>query len=404
MKIPRCKGTRDLLPGDMAKFRYIESVFRDKCLQSGYREVRTPTLEYLHLFTSAGTLTPEMLGRVYSFLDWDGWSGERVVLRPDGTIPVTRLYGEHLMGTSPAKLFYVENIFTFEGTGEDARERWECGVELIGSSGYIADVELVMLAVSVLKQLNFDNIEVRLSHAGLIEALLKEVGSAELLQKVLEGYSDALNEVQGNKPELAKQLGLLLSLKGKSKGFLENLRAILPAIGTTFDELTRVTELLTALGCNYNIHLASGLGFEYYTGTIFQLYCMGQKLGGGGRYDELIPLLSDNSTPAAGFALYVDHIMDLMSSFKPMEAVNEAVLIKPVSGSIDNVKSCFELCGLLHEAGFIAELDFGRNDESRCRWILVASGDLFDLSDRYNDKKFHKLTGKEAFEKLEESR
>jgi len=92
MRVQRCKGTRDLSPDEMARFRLIEAVFRDRCLRWGYQEVRTPTIEYLHLFTSAGTLTPSMLGKVYSFLDWDGWSGERVVLRPDGTIPIARLY------------------------------------------------------------------------------------------------------------------------------------------------------------------------------------------------------------------------------------------------------------------------------------------------------------------------
>jgi len=81
MRVQKCKGTRDLSPEEMVRFRLIEGVFRDCCFKWGYREVRTPTIEYLHLFTSAGTLTPGMLGKVYSFLDWDGWSGERVVLR-----------------------------------------------------------------------------------------------------------------------------------------------------------------------------------------------------------------------------------------------------------------------------------------------------------------------------------
>ncbi len=94
MRVQRCKGTRDLSPAEMSRFRLIEGAFRDCCLAGGYREVRTPTLEYLHLFTSTGTLTPGTLGKVYSFLDWDGWSGERVVLRPDATIPVARAYVE----------------------------------------------------------------------------------------------------------------------------------------------------------------------------------------------------------------------------------------------------------------------------------------------------------------------
>jgi histidyl-tRNA synthetase len=78
----RCAGMRNILPSEMRYFRYIEKTFRDVCTGWGYEEVRTPTLERLHLFTSAGTLSPQMLGRVYSFLDWDGWTGERVVLRP----------------------------------------------------------------------------------------------------------------------------------------------------------------------------------------------------------------------------------------------------------------------------------------------------------------------------------
>ena len=72
MTTQRCKGSQDLLPEDMTKFRYIEKVFRSCCLGWGYKEIRTPTLEYLHLFTSTGTLTPSMLNRVYSFLDWNG--------------------------------------------------------------------------------------------------------------------------------------------------------------------------------------------------------------------------------------------------------------------------------------------------------------------------------------------
>jgi histidyl-tRNA synthetase len=69
---------RDLFPSDMEKFRLITEIFRESCNKWGYEEVRTPTLEHLHLFTQAGTLTPGMLNKVYSFLDWDGWDGERL--------------------------------------------------------------------------------------------------------------------------------------------------------------------------------------------------------------------------------------------------------------------------------------------------------------------------------------
>ncbi len=67
----RCRGMRDLLPDVMRRFRRVEEAFRTACLSWAYEQIRTPVLEHLHLFTTAGTLSPQMLGRVYSFLDWD---------------------------------------------------------------------------------------------------------------------------------------------------------------------------------------------------------------------------------------------------------------------------------------------------------------------------------------------
>ena len=141
----RCPGMRDLLPQQMDRYRRVEDDFARVCASWGYAEVRTPAIEYLHLFTAAGTLSPQMLGRVYSFLDWDGWSGERVVLRPDATIPAARLYVENLPPGAPARFFYVQNVFRFTA-GDESREDWQCGVELIGDPSPTGDVELVLLA------------------------------------------------------------------------------------------------------------------------------------------------------------------------------------------------------------------------------------------------------------------
>ncbi|MCK4369021.1 MAG: histidine--tRNA ligase family protein, partial [Dehalococcoidales bacterium] len=311
MRIQRCKGTRDLSPEEMAGFRLIEGAFRDCCLKWGYKEVRTPTLEYLHLFTSTGTLTPGMLSKVYSFLDWDGWSGERVVLRPDGTIPVARLYIDSMEGEELAKLFYIANVFIFEATGKKTRERWQCGAELIGAGSPSADAELVMLALEVLRRLKLEGIELRLSHAGLIKALLAKLGlSAEeqirMFDRILDGDTEALAKVKIERPELGRTLYSLLELKGKSAEFAKKLKALfaqdLPEFKPYIDDCTNIAELLEALGCDYQIDIASGRGFEYYTGVIFQFFKDEEKIGGGGRYDALIPLMGGEDTPASGFA------------------------------------------------------------------------------------------------------
>ncbi|MBT3362826.1 MAG: histidine--tRNA ligase family protein [Chloroflexi bacterium] len=402
MKVPRCKGTKDLMPLDMALFRRIENVFTTSCVKWGYKEVRTPTLEYLHLFTSAGTLTPEMLGRVYSFLDWDGWSGERVVLRPDGTIPIARMYAETMSESGLAKLFYVENLFAFDSTGHESRERWECGVELIGDTGISGDVELIMLALETLAKLGINDVEVRLSHAGLIRELLDEVGSAELLQKLIDGKKDAINELKSVNTDLAKKLSLIFGVNGKNKGYLDNLRAIFPTLSATFDDLSNVTQLLEAAGLNYNLQLASGLGFEYYTGTIFQLYYKGKKLGGGGRYDELIPLVGDGPTPASGFALYVGHIMQIVQPIKPADASAKRILIKPSGTDADSMKGCYGLADSLRKKDYIVELELCCRDEDGYSWIITGDKE-FSLTENTTGKQQKGLSGAQVIKCLEAS-
>ncbi len=393
MKVERCKGFGDLSPEKMARFRLIEEVFRDRCLSWGYREVRTPTLEYLYLFTSVGTLTPGMLGRVYSFLDWDGWSGERVVLRPDGTIPIARLYIDSMADKGLVRLFYVTNVFMFEETGKKSRERWQCGAELIGVNSVVADVELVTLALEVLRGLGLKDIRVRLSHAGLIRALLQrlELSSGEqaaIFDHILDGDIGALAGIKPDKPELVEALALLLRLKGKSSGFLKNIKAVfaqhLPEFEPSLDSFIGVVGLLETLGCDYRIDLASGKGFEYYTGIIFNLSVGEEKVGGGGRYDALIPLMGGRDTPAAGFALYLDSLMKLIKAPLLAPPMARRVLVRAAS---EAVKDGFGIARRLRGAGFIAEMALDRQEVADYGFILEVQPNRFTLTDRLSGKK-----------------
>lgn len=372
----RCKGNRDLLPQDMESFRNVEEAFRSSCLKWGYEEIRTPTLEYLHLFTSTGTLTPTMLGRVYSFLDWDGWSGERVVLRPDGTIPTARLYIESLLQASPAKLFYVENIFSFEETGKESRERWQGGAEMLGSTSPSADVELIMLAEEVLRKLGISGTILYLSHAGLIRSLLREMGldSAQqnrIFDQIMDGNaSETLKTVGAGDSRLKDSLSLLFDLSGTSPGFIQNVRATLtrdfPRLEPAINDFLAIAQLLTDMGCVYQVDMALGKGFEYYTGVIFRFQVGARKLGGGGRYDDLIPLMGGGDVAACGFALDFD---PLVANSKSPDNSRSTILVRAEhTGKIDKV--VFETANILRQAGYKADLDQGCTGTTKHRWIL----------------------------------
>ncbi len=409
MKIQRCKGMRDLSPAEMTVFRLVEGISRDICAGWGYQEVRTPTIEHLHLFTSAGTLTPGMLGKVYSFLDWDGWSGERVVLRPDSTIPVARLYTESKEDGGLARLFYATNIFIFEEAGEKTRERWQCGAELIGAGAAMADTELIALSLEVLKKLGLKGVELRLSHAGLIKALLERLGLSpdeqnKMFDRILDGDAEALAEVSRESPEVGNTLRPFLSLKGQSPGFLRNQRDLLaqsmPEVRPHLDDFLKAVALLDELGVKYQINIASGAGFEYYTGIIFQLFIGKEKVGGGGRYDALIPSMGGGDVPASGFALYLDRLMNLVKPEVFVKTVPERVLVRVKSDGA--TKEAFKAAADLRGAGYIAELDLN-GQKTDARWMLEVRSEApkFTMVDNIKSKRVDFQTFNEVLKQLE---
>jgi histidyl-tRNA synthetase len=402
METQKCKGARDLLPLDMERFRQIEDAFLNSCLTWGYREIKTPTLEYIHLFTQAGTLTPAMLGRVYSFLDWDGWGGERIVLRPDGTIPAARLYIENMPGQKIARLCYITNIFAFEETGKENREKWQCGVEMLGDSGPTSDAEIIAVALEILRSLGIAKAELKLSHAGILKALIEELKlrSAEkeaLLEEILEGNWQALANIKSPNKGVTAVISALVNLKGKSDGFLANLKA-LPSISSKLkseiEKFSGVTELLDSLGFSYKIDFTSIKGFEYYTGLCFKIVAADKKVCSGGRYDNLVSLVGGEDIPACGFALYLDELAQMVKPWSRQKA-EKTVLIKAGQKSPAMVKASFELASDLRRAGLVAEFDFC-GSQLPARWSVMVEdrpkGFVIRDESKRIDKKVTKLS------------
>lgn len=374
----RCRGMRDLTAEEMARFRRIETVFRSTCEGWGFREIRTPVIEHLHLFTSAGTLSPQMLGRVYSFLDWDGWSGERIVLRPDATIPAARLYWEHFAG-QVAKLFYVENIFRFAAS-EEQREVWQCGAELLGDTWPLGDVEAIEVVRRVLLALGFANPTIRLSHTGVVRSILATAGySAEeqlsLYDRMLDGDLTVFAEIETRLPQLGAPLGLLADLTGGQRGAIENLRsafaASVPLMREPLDELGAVAATLDASECAYELDLTMVRDFEYYTGPVFRVTVEGQNVASGGRYDGLVAALHGESVPACGFAIFMEPLISLLGDPRS-EKQPQSVQVRPVAADPADMALALRVSVELQECGFRAEL-IAPGQAPACRWRLTVS-------------------------------
>lgn len=380
----RCPGMRDLLPDDMERFRAVERVFLDVCRAWGYREVRTPTIEYLHLFTAAGTLSPRTLERVYSFLDWDGWSGERVVLRPDATIPAARLYAEALDGGDVAKLCYVENVFQF-ATGDASREDWQAGVELIGDTGAIGDTELVLLGAETLRRLGIAGVTLKVSHAGIVRTLLARTGLSHdaqrrLYQRMLDEDTDVVTELERLVPDLDAPLRLLFDVDGGGSAYVSNLRGALcpaiPELEGPLSELATVVEALEGCGLTPKAQAALARRFEYYSGLVFRFERDGRRLGGGGRYDHLIELVQGRPVPASGFAFELRPLMALVAPSAETETT-PAVLVEPAGPDAPSIAAAMRAADGLRERGFSAWLTV---DSSRTpEWRLRVDGEGYAL-------------------------
>ncbi|MBN1882475.1 MAG: ATP phosphoribosyltransferase regulatory subunit [Deltaproteobacteria bacterium] len=380
----------DLLPTDMLRFRYTERVFREEAIRWGYQEVRTPTIEPLSLFTAAGTLDPGMLEDLYSFLDWDGWSGERVVLRPDGTIPIGRLFIERLAGHERARLFHISNTFAYDEDGTS--EHWQCGAEYLDAAGgdrAHADTEVASMALSVLTKLGFEAPHLRVGYPPLIRAVLGTMELSASRRREVTEYIRTRN-IQGLKGlsdiEGMKKLLGLLELSSSSADLIKNITAYLPNTDETSRALEDFSSSLAALEAAhipFEITFALPLVFEYYTGLVMEIYPDKERtkrkdlLISGGRYDGLIDLLSDGETRAraVGFALRVDRLIECPDFIRALS--RRGVLVMP-GDDLNLARAC--VCHL-RDAGFIAEVAGIAQDHSNFRWHVTFENGTLHVTD-----------------------
>jgi len=374
---------RDVLPEEMARVRRVEAAFAETCRAWGYGEIRTPVIEPLHLFTAAGTLSPQTLDRVYSFLDWDGWSGERVVLRPDSTIAAARLYAEQLDGGRVAKLFYSQPVLRFTDDGS-SREEWQCGAELIGDTGRTGDIELVSLALEALGRMGLGDVRPRLSHAGIARAVLAAAGldaeaQAAAYDRLLDGDGTVIDEVEARLPQLNAPLRLLFEIEGDGSGFLANIRASLcdavPALAAPVAELAFVVEALEARGVTPAVTAVLARRFEYYSGIVMAFEHGGVRVGAGGRYDDLIGVVGGRRVPASGCALFLGPLAQAIAPDAP--ATVTPALVVAADETPGATAAAFAAAAALRARGMAVEMIAGVMTSERARI------DCADVSPRY---------------------
>lgn len=367
MKLKRPKGTRDILPSEMVKRRYVEGIMRQTFELYNYREVETPIFEYFDLFAKKSG--EEIRKSMYVFKDK---SGRKLALRPELTAPTIRLYVEELQAEpKPIKLYYIGPCFRYEQPQAGRwRQFWHAGVELIGG-GAEADAEVIALTTDILNRVGLQNYEVRIGDLTILRSLLQEaeiVGDEQnkILSLIDKGEREdllkALNKLKLD-PEHQQLLLGLLKLRGKPQKILQETQKLLGEKMAEKDlrYLMGVLDVLELLGVkNYEIDLGIARGLDYYTGLVFEIDAPAlgaqSQICGGGSY-ELIKVFGGEPLASRGFSFGFDRVITALEKegyrFPPPRKAQ--VLVAPTSENVR--KAAISVAQGLRQANVSTEID-----------------------------------------------
>ncbi len=301
------KGTRDYYPEEKEAMNMIGASFRQAAASYGFREVEAPAIETMELLTAKQG--DEIKSQIFTL---EKRGGEELGLRPDITVPVTRMFiqGQFEL-PRPVKWFYLTRMWRYERPQAGRlREFYQFGTEVYGAGGPESDAEVISLLIDCLKSLGLkkDDFVVKINNRVLLQNLIEEAGvegkkTGEVFRII--DKSEKISDEEFRK-EL-KKAGLDNERIKKIKGIISTKSLSAIKEGTPgLENIENVLSLLDSRRDFVQLDLSTARGLAYYTGTVFEVFDRKGKfrsIAGGGRYDGLVKLLGGQETPALGFGI-----------------------------------------------------------------------------------------------------
>ena len=328
--IPPVRGINDILPDEITAWQWFEKVSGTVLQSYGYREIRVPLLERTELFArSIGEATDIVEKEMYTF---DDRGGDSLSLRPEATASCVRAGISHgLFHNQKQRLWYAGPMFRYERPQKGRyRQFHQIGAEAFGFEGPDIDAELIMVSARIWRELGMKGLRLALNSLGTPGS---RAGYREILVSYFRDNLDSLDE-DGVRRLDQNPLRILDSKNPDMQSLIEEAPAITDHLDeASRDHFDRLKEMLDAAGVSYEVRPRLVRGLDYYTRTVFEWVT--DRLGAqdavcsGGRYDGLVEQLGGRSTPAVGWALGVERIVELLTldGLAPDEAAPHVYLV-----------------------------------------------------------------------------
>ena len=309
-KLRTVRGVNDLLAETLNNHNFVINKGLNISKKYCYSQIDTPIFEFSEIFTKPLGKTSDIVTKEnYTFEDR---SGDLLMLRPEGTSGVVRAFlNAGLTQDIPQRFSYFGPMFRYERPQKGRlRQFHQFGVELLGISSSMGDLEVISLANNFLKSLNLDNkIELKINSLGDTDSKLN-------YRKVLVDYlNDFKKELSEDSIKRLKEnpLRILDSKNPSDQAILTKAPDVLNYLNEfSKDRFQEVCDGLNSLNIDHKVDKNLVRGLDYYCHTAFefitdQLGSQGTVLAGG-RYDGLSEILGGIKMPGVGWAAGIERL------------------------------------------------------------------------------------------------
>jgi histidyl-tRNA synthetase len=363
------KGVRDFYPEEMSVQNYLFSVMRSVAERFGYEEYTASILEPSELY-EAKTSEEIVNEQTYSFEDR---GGRRVTLRPEMTPSVARMVaGKRRDLAYPLRLYSIPNVFRYERPQRGRlREHWQLNCDIFGVRGIEAEVEIIMLASSIMKRFGArdEDFEIRVNNRRVVPETLQVLAERHGLTLTEDQVAatmrlmDRKNKMPAE--EYAEKLGQILGEEvSKTVLLTYNSDEVLDVVRTTESgiQFFELLETLQVRGLSNVVHDPTLVrGFDYYTGTIFEVFDSSpenrRSLFGGGRYDNLLEMFGTELLPTVGFGMGDVTIRDFLETHALLPAYQAKTRLYLCTAGSEFIDEANALAARLRAEGVLVAVD-----------------------------------------------